>query len=221
KLGTNRGAWREVFEPQTVGFSVMTIPRSQDLLTLGREVYNSRCVGCHGKGGDGNGLAATFLSPRPRNFTLGVFKFRTTASGSLPEGQGLAVPRRGGQRRWRVGGGADRRPQVSDPPGRLHPRSVQGRLDRARHLPHDDPRPRRLADALVRRLDERGGALGHLVLHPVAFGLEGSADGRNPRPPGRGARGAQLAGDRRRPSALRPRSSPARAGRREERQATN
>src|SRR5207302_553552 len=72
KLGTNRGAWREVFEPQTVGFSVMTIPRSQDLSTLGREVYNSRCVGCHGKGGDGNGLAATFLSPRPRNFTLGV-----------------------------------------------------------------------------------------------------------------------------------------------------
>ncbi len=62
-----------MFEPQTVGVSVMTIPRSQDLLTLGREVYNSRCVGCHGKSGDGNGLAATFLSPRPRNFTLAVF----------------------------------------------------------------------------------------------------------------------------------------------------
>ena len=84
KLGTNRGAWREVFEPQTVGVSVMNIPRSQDLLTLGREVYQARCVGCHGQDGDGNGLAATFLSPRPRNFTLGVFKFRTTPSGSLP-----------------------------------------------------------------------------------------------------------------------------------------
>jgi cytochrome c oxidase cbb3-type subunit I/II len=84
KLGTNRGAWREVFEPQTVGVSVMNIPSSQELLTLGREVYNTRCVGCHGKTGDGNGVAATFLSPRPRNFTLGVFKFRTTQSGSLP-----------------------------------------------------------------------------------------------------------------------------------------
>ncbi|MGH7340315.1 MAG: cytochrome c, partial [Candidatus Rokuibacteriota bacterium] len=73
-----------VFEPQTVGVSVMSIPRSQDLLALGRDVYNSRCVGCHGKSGDGNGLAATFLSPRPRNFTLGVFKFRSTPSGSLP-----------------------------------------------------------------------------------------------------------------------------------------
>ncbi|HSF04577.1 MAG TPA: cbb3-type cytochrome c oxidase subunit II [Methylomirabilota bacterium] len=84
KLGTNRGAWREVFEPQAVNVSVMTIPPSEDLLDLGREIYEEHCVGCHGTKGDGNGPAATFLSPRPRNFTLGVFKFRTTPSGSLP-----------------------------------------------------------------------------------------------------------------------------------------
>src|SRR6267142_2119414 len=84
KLGTNRGAWREVFEPQAVDVSVMTIPTSADLLDLGRVVYKTRCVGCHGPKGDGNGPAATFLSPRPRDFTLGVFKFRTTPSGSLP-----------------------------------------------------------------------------------------------------------------------------------------
>ncbi len=84
KLGTNRGAWREVFEPQSVGVAVMDIPSSEELLALGREVYAARCVGCHGTKGDGNGPAATFLFPRPRNFTLGVFKFRTTPSGSLP-----------------------------------------------------------------------------------------------------------------------------------------
>jgi len=84
KLGTNRGAWREVFEPQAVSVAVMTIPASEDLLRVGREVYESRCIGCHGAKGDGNGVAATFLSPRPRDFTLGVFKFRTTPSGSLP-----------------------------------------------------------------------------------------------------------------------------------------
>ena len=84
KLGTNRGAWREMLEPQTVGAPAMTIPSSPEVLTLGREVYDARCVGCHGKNGDGNGPAATFLSPRPRNLTLGVFKFRTTPSGSLP-----------------------------------------------------------------------------------------------------------------------------------------
>jgi len=84
KLGTNRGAWREVFEPQTVGVAVMTIPSTEDFMSLGREVYETRCVGCHGTKGDGNGPAATFLFPRPRDFTLGVFKFRTTPSGSLP-----------------------------------------------------------------------------------------------------------------------------------------
>jgi cytochrome c oxidase cbb3-type subunit I/II len=84
KLGTNRGAWREVFEPQNVGVSVMSIPSGRDLLALGRQVYQSRCIGCHGPKGDGNGPAATFLSPKPRDFTAGVFKFRTTPSGSLP-----------------------------------------------------------------------------------------------------------------------------------------
>jgi cytochrome c oxidase cbb3-type subunit I/II len=84
KLGTNRGAWREVFEPQSVSFSVMTIPSTPDLLERGRQAYTRRCVGCHGARGDGNGPAATFLSPRPRDFTTGVFKFRTTPSGSLP-----------------------------------------------------------------------------------------------------------------------------------------
>jgi cytochrome c oxidase cbb3-type subunit I/II len=84
KLGTSRGAWREVFEPQNVALSVMAIPPSEDLLARGKVVYERRCVGCHGPKGDGNGVAATFLFPRPRDFTVGVFKFRTTPSGSLP-----------------------------------------------------------------------------------------------------------------------------------------
>jgi cytochrome c oxidase cbb3-type subunit I/II len=84
KLGMNRGAWREVFEPQNVDVSTMRIPESEGLLTRGREVFAQRCIGCHGPKGDGNGLAATFLFPRPRDFTLGEFKFRTTQSGSLP-----------------------------------------------------------------------------------------------------------------------------------------
>ena len=84
KLGTNRGAWREVFEPQNVALSVMAIPQSEDLVAHGKEVFEEHCSGCHGTKGDGNGPAATFLFPRPRNFTIGVFKFRTTPSGSLP-----------------------------------------------------------------------------------------------------------------------------------------
>jgi cytochrome c oxidase cbb3-type subunit 2 len=84
KLGTNRGVWRDVFEPQTVGFSAMTVPERSDLLERGRAVYTQRCIGCHGVEGDGNGAAATFLSPRPRDFTAAVFKFRNTPSGTLP-----------------------------------------------------------------------------------------------------------------------------------------
>jgi cytochrome c oxidase cbb3-type subunit 2 len=84
KLGTNRGAWREAFEPQMMSVSVMSIPQTDDQVTRGKVVYERRCIGCHGAKGDGNGPAATFLEPRPRDFTLGAFKFRTTPSGSLP-----------------------------------------------------------------------------------------------------------------------------------------
>ena len=84
KLGTNRGAWREVFEPQNVAVSVMGIPQTEDLIARGKEEFEEHCIGCHGVKGDGNGLAATFLFPRPRDFTIGVFKFRSTPSGSLP-----------------------------------------------------------------------------------------------------------------------------------------
>ncbi|MGH7312553.1 MAG: cbb3-type cytochrome c oxidase subunit II [Candidatus Rokuibacteriota bacterium] len=84
KLGMNRGTWRDVFAPQNLSVSVMSIPRTEELEARGRDVYERRCVGCHGDKGDGNGPVATFLNPRPRNFVLGAFKFRTTPSGSLP-----------------------------------------------------------------------------------------------------------------------------------------
>jgi cytochrome c oxidase cbb3-type subunit 2 len=84
KLGTNRGSWRDAFEPQMLSASVMTLPNTEDQVARGKAVYERRCVGCHGPKGDGNGPAATFLDPRPRDFTLGAFKFRTTPSGSLP-----------------------------------------------------------------------------------------------------------------------------------------
>ncbi len=50
----------------------------------GREIYFRRCSICHGLLGDGEGPAAKYLDPRPRDFTLGTYKFRTTQSGELP-----------------------------------------------------------------------------------------------------------------------------------------
>ena len=86
KLGTNRGKWRDKFEPQLMEASQVSIPRSAEWIAHGKNVYERRCIGCHGANGDGNGPAAAFIQrDRPRNFTLGVFKFRLTPSGSLPD----------------------------------------------------------------------------------------------------------------------------------------
>jgi cytochrome c oxidase cbb3-type subunit 2 len=84
KLGMSRGAWRDAFESQTVAVSALRVPESDASRALGREVYRDHCVGCHGEHGDGAGPAATFLFPRPRDFTTAVFKFQSTPSGTLP-----------------------------------------------------------------------------------------------------------------------------------------
>ena len=44
----------------------------------GEAIYAVRCVGCHGEEGDGLGPAAERLNPPPRDFTMGLYKFRTT-----------------------------------------------------------------------------------------------------------------------------------------------
>jgi cytochrome c oxidase cbb3-type subunit 2 len=86
KLGTNRGKWRDRFEPQRMEASQVSLPRSEEWIAYGSVVYQRRCLGCHGAKGDGNGPAAAFIQKdRPRNFTLGVFKFRLTPSGSMPD----------------------------------------------------------------------------------------------------------------------------------------
>lgn len=53
-------------------------------LNLGEQVYMQSCAACHGTGGDGKGPQAYRLSTKPRDFTSGLYKFRSTPSGSLP-----------------------------------------------------------------------------------------------------------------------------------------
>ena len=50
----------------------------------GQVVYQRYCVSCHGKFGDGNGEFAKWIEPKPRDFRQGIFKWRSTPSGSLP-----------------------------------------------------------------------------------------------------------------------------------------
>jgi cytochrome c oxidase cbb3-type subunit I/II len=51
---------------------------------LGAEVYRLRCIPCHGVNGNGKGVFAARLSVPSRDFTKGVYEFRSTPSGSLP-----------------------------------------------------------------------------------------------------------------------------------------
>ena len=41
-------------------------------------IYEQRCRGCHGADGDGLGPAAERLNPPPRDFTLGLYKFKSS-----------------------------------------------------------------------------------------------------------------------------------------------
>jgi mono/diheme cytochrome c family protein len=55
----------------------------------GKTLYAKYCVQCHGEKGDGNGYATQHLYPRPRDFTTGKFKVRTTPNGALPTHEDL------------------------------------------------------------------------------------------------------------------------------------
>jgi mono/diheme cytochrome c family protein len=52
-------------------------------------VYSKRCVQCHGVTGDGNGEAAKYLNPRPRDYRRGAFKFKSTSYDARPRRQDL------------------------------------------------------------------------------------------------------------------------------------
>lgn len=61
---------------------------SENTLDLGRKVYNFRCYFCHGYSGDARTLAATYLDPKPRDFS-------TTPPGLLPREAMLSAVRDG------------------------------------------------------------------------------------------------------------------------------
>jgi cytochrome c oxidase cbb3-type subunit I/II len=97
KLGTSIDDWRETFVSTrfTAGAALQasSMEKSQGLVPRGKQVYLRRCVGCHGENGDGKGPAARFLDPKPRDFTSGIFKFRSTVGGanSLPSDEDLFI----------------------------------------------------------------------------------------------------------------------------------
>ena len=77
----------ERWEPDPRVYTDLAWPPGSDLppdAPLGARVYAQRCAVCHGPDGHGNGPAAPSMIPRPLDFTLGQFKYKSTPPGEPP-----------------------------------------------------------------------------------------------------------------------------------------
>ncbi len=71
-------------ESQTLGGEVI----SAQVLNEGQEAYGFYCISCHGRDGDGRGVASSGLLVPPRDFRLAAFKFGGVTEG-LPHDEDL------------------------------------------------------------------------------------------------------------------------------------
>ncbi len=83
------GAVALLLGPPSWALAQLPQPSPQASAVDAARLYRDACSSCHGKLGDGNGRGAQLLTPRPRDFTMGVFKFRSTPTGSLPTDEDL------------------------------------------------------------------------------------------------------------------------------------
>src|ERR1700692_3934517 len=70
--------------PAPTLYADLTWPPGADLDSgppLGGGVFARHCAVCHGPNGRGNGPAAPSMFPRPRDFSSGRFKYKSTAAG--------------------------------------------------------------------------------------------------------------------------------------------
>jgi mono/diheme cytochrome c family protein len=82
--------WRSVFglfvAAGVVGWArgqPPAVKQPEQPATPGQRLYAQHCAGCHGPQGDGKGVAADFLFPKPRDFRLGKYRLVSTEN-SVP-----------------------------------------------------------------------------------------------------------------------------------------
>ena len=73
----------------TLRCAVIYAQNAPEASEKGKEVYEQSCAHCHGTEGRGDGSAAENLLPKPRDFTRGLYKIRSTEAGELPTDQDL------------------------------------------------------------------------------------------------------------------------------------
>ena len=59
-------------------------PVKSDEQGVAHGLYREHCVHCHGVTGDGAGPTAAFLNPYPRDYRMGLFKFKSSKKGEKP-----------------------------------------------------------------------------------------------------------------------------------------
>lgn len=66
-------------------------PETKANIARGKMIYEQRCVFCHGEKGDGKGMMVGEFKTKPRDFTKGLYKFRSTPMTSIPFDRDIVV----------------------------------------------------------------------------------------------------------------------------------
>ena len=99
-LDVGRSIWARVglahpsaeYRPDPALYADLTWPPGADVdpgAPLGSRIFAQHCAVCHGPDGRGNGPAAPSMFPRPRDFSSGKFKYKSTAAGEPPTDEDL------------------------------------------------------------------------------------------------------------------------------------
>jgi cytochrome c oxidase cbb3-type subunit 2 len=76
-------------EEVVINFAQDRPEENDTTIAAGQSIYQQRCTTCHGDKGDGNGPNSEYLITKPTDFTSGLYKFRSTPSGSIPTDEDL------------------------------------------------------------------------------------------------------------------------------------
>ena len=79
--------WDPAVSKQVTGMKDQVLAQRKQI--QGQELYEFRCQVCHGEQGAGDGIAAEHMYPKPRDFSLALFKYKTSPGTKLPRDKDL------------------------------------------------------------------------------------------------------------------------------------
>ena len=129
----------------------------------GRGLFRKHCAVCHGVTGNGRGETAAVQVPYPRDYRMGIFKFKSTPRGEKPTREDMAKLIRGG-----IAGTAMK------PIPELKEEDIQALVEYVIYLSWRGEVERALVDDAVNELDLEGGD--RLLNYEFATKLNGSAE---------------------------------------------